>query len=178
VRIEVTFEIDTDGIVNVTARDPETGQQASTQMTLSSGLSPAQLDAIIAEGKADRVRSEAPGARAAADPGPARAGARAGGATAPPLAPSTDELEVLADDAFDLEVDEPFEVVPGGASVASPGRAEPAPLDFDLMPEGADLRDLPGPGSAGAGAPAAASDLDDLFGDMDDLAGPPDDDAS
>jgi molecular chaperone DnaK len=178
VRIEVTFEIDTDGIVNVTAREPETGQQASTQITLSSGLSPAQLDAIIAEGKADRVRSEAPSARPSSARAPARAGARGGAAAPAAVASPTDELEVLPDDAFDLEVDEePFEVVPGGASGAPRSPAEPPPLDLDLMPEGADFRDLPGPGAAGAGAPASASDLDDLFGDMDDLAGP-DDDAS
>jgi molecular chaperone DnaK len=39
VTIEVTFEIDTDGIVNVSARDVETGAQASTTLSLSSGLS-------------------------------------------------------------------------------------------------------------------------------------------
>src|SRR6185295_3193282 len=39
VTIEVTFEIDTDGIVNVSARDVETGAQASTTNSLSSGLS-------------------------------------------------------------------------------------------------------------------------------------------
>jgi molecular chaperone DnaK (HSP70) len=179
-RIEVTFEIDTDGIVNVTAREPETGQQASTQITLSSGLSPAQLDAIIAEGKADRVRSEAPGARAPATPGPARAAARAGAAAipaTPPSASASDELEVLPDDAFDLEVDEEFEVVPGSVRVAAREPLEPEALD--LMPEGTDLRDLPGPGAApGAAAPGAPSDVDDLFGDMDDLTSPPDGDAS
>jgi molecular chaperone DnaK len=39
VKVEVTFEIDTDGIVNVYARDTETGQQASTTITLSGGMS-------------------------------------------------------------------------------------------------------------------------------------------
>ncbi len=39
VTIEVTFEIDTDGIVNVSAHDIETGAQASTTINLSSGLS-------------------------------------------------------------------------------------------------------------------------------------------
>ncbi|MBK6684859.1 MAG: molecular chaperone DnaK [Deltaproteobacteria bacterium] len=39
VTIEVTFEIDTDGIVNVSARDVETGTQASTTISLGSGLS-------------------------------------------------------------------------------------------------------------------------------------------
>jgi molecular chaperone DnaK len=39
VQIEVTFEIDSNGILNVSARDPETGQSASTTVNLSSGLS-------------------------------------------------------------------------------------------------------------------------------------------
>ena len=39
VKIEVTFEIDTNGIVNVSACDTETGQKTTTTITLSSGLS-------------------------------------------------------------------------------------------------------------------------------------------
>ena len=47
VSIEVTFEIDTDGIVNVSARDAETGAHASTTINLSSGLSEDEVyDAI------------------------------------------------------------------------------------------------------------------------------------
>jgi len=38
VRIEVTFEIDTNGIVHVTASDVETGQKTTTTIRLSSGL--------------------------------------------------------------------------------------------------------------------------------------------
>src|SRR5207248_4593861 len=41
VKIEVTFEINTDGIVNVSAADLETGQKTSTTISLSSGLSEA-----------------------------------------------------------------------------------------------------------------------------------------
>ena len=44
VEIEVIFEIDTDGIVNVTARDRETGQEATTTLHLSSGLSAEELE--------------------------------------------------------------------------------------------------------------------------------------
>ncbi|MBI5495361.1 MAG: molecular chaperone DnaK [Deltaproteobacteria bacterium] len=43
VKVEVTFEIDTDGIVRVTARDGETGQVASTNINLSSGLSESEI---------------------------------------------------------------------------------------------------------------------------------------
>jgi len=43
VKIEVNFEINTDGIVNVTACDTETGQRTSTTISLSSGLSEADI---------------------------------------------------------------------------------------------------------------------------------------
>jgi molecular chaperone DnaK len=39
VKIDVTFEIDSNGIVNVSAADKETGQRTSTTINLSSGLS-------------------------------------------------------------------------------------------------------------------------------------------
>ncbi len=60
VRIEVRFEINSDGIVNVTARDPATGQQASTQITLSSGLSEEEIQAIIERGRMEQVETAAP----------------------------------------------------------------------------------------------------------------------
>jgi molecular chaperone DnaK len=43
VKIEVTFEIDTNGLVNVSACDVETGQKTSTTITLSSGMSEADI---------------------------------------------------------------------------------------------------------------------------------------
>ncbi|HYX90751.1 MAG TPA: molecular chaperone DnaK, partial [Myxococcaceae bacterium] len=43
VKIEVTFEINTDGIVNVSAMDQETGQRTSTTISLSSGLTEAEI---------------------------------------------------------------------------------------------------------------------------------------
>jgi molecular chaperone DnaK len=55
VEIDVTFEINTDGIVSVTATDRATGRAASTRITLSSGLSENELDDIIHEGRTDRV---------------------------------------------------------------------------------------------------------------------------
>jgi molecular chaperone DnaK len=45
VTIEVTFEIDADGIVNVSARDTETGAKASTTINLAAGLSEAEVNA-------------------------------------------------------------------------------------------------------------------------------------
>ena len=43
VEIEVTFEINTDGIVSVHAKDLETGQEQSIQVTASSGLTPDEI---------------------------------------------------------------------------------------------------------------------------------------
>jgi molecular chaperone DnaK len=59
VRIDVTFSINSDGIVNVTASDPETGRRASTTITLSSGLSKQELDQIVRENPTARVQTRA-----------------------------------------------------------------------------------------------------------------------
>jgi molecular chaperone DnaK len=47
VKIEVTFEINTDGLVHVSATDVETGQKTSTTITLSSGLSETDIQKSI-----------------------------------------------------------------------------------------------------------------------------------
>jgi len=47
VEIEVTFQIDTDGIVSVSARDLETGQAQSIQVTASSGLTRDEINGMI-----------------------------------------------------------------------------------------------------------------------------------
>ena len=51
----MAFEINVDGIVEVTASDPNTGEQASTSITLSSGLSEGDLDTILRSDRAARV---------------------------------------------------------------------------------------------------------------------------
>jgi len=43
-KIEVTFEIDANGIVNVTARDKDTGKAQSVQLTVSGGLSHEEIE--------------------------------------------------------------------------------------------------------------------------------------
>jgi molecular chaperone DnaK len=100
IRIDVTFEIDTDGLVNVTARDPDTGQQASTQISLTSGLSTEEVDRLVAEGSADRVRtatpplataSAAPALESASPPDPDPS-------VGHPLHAPDEELEVLDED--------------------------------------------------------------------------------
>jgi molecular chaperone DnaK len=47
VEVEVKFEIDTDGIVRVGAKDLETGQAQSIQVTASSGLTTEEVSAMI-----------------------------------------------------------------------------------------------------------------------------------
>jgi molecular chaperone DnaK len=57
VKIDVNFEINTDGIVNVSATDLETGQKTSTTITLSSGLSEADIQKSIEANKAVQLAS-------------------------------------------------------------------------------------------------------------------------
>jgi molecular chaperone DnaK len=192
VRIEVTFEIDTDGIVNVTARDPETDQRASTQITLSSGLSSDEIERIISEGKTERVQT----ATAETLPRP-RLVARAPtpSAAAPPPAPaesppdvtsigsrSDDELDVLPDDdSPELEIDTaPPRARVGAEPPVYEGRTpegletDAGDLELELMPEGSSLADLQ-PG-ASPEIEAVERERDDLFGHADqDLTGPEED---
>jgi len=61
-QIEVTFAIDSNGIVNVTARDQATGQSQGVQINPAGGLSKDEIDRIIndasAHQRADTVRRE------------------------------------------------------------------------------------------------------------------------
>jgi molecular chaperone DnaK len=104
VEIDVTFEINTDGIVNVTASDKRTGQQASTRITLSSGLSEREIQNIIERGVASRVQTAAlPAAPsvakpAAPKPDAPRPPAPRAAAPAPVRAPAPAPAPVLDDD--------------------------------------------------------------------------------
>jgi len=62
VQIQVTFEIDSNGIVNVSATDLETGQKTSTTISLSSGLSEQDLEKAVDDNAAITLAS---GSRAA-----------------------------------------------------------------------------------------------------------------
>jgi molecular chaperone DnaK len=57
VAIDISFEINTDGIVNVVAQDRETGKRASATITLSSGLSDLELESIMEQGRMERVEA-------------------------------------------------------------------------------------------------------------------------
>jgi len=48
-QIEVTFSIDANGIVSVSAQDKVTGLEQATQITPSSGLAPDEIDRLILE---------------------------------------------------------------------------------------------------------------------------------
>ena len=54
-QIEVSFDIDANGIVGVTARDLGTGKQQSVRITTSSGLSEVEIQRMIAEAEASRA---------------------------------------------------------------------------------------------------------------------------
>jgi molecular chaperone DnaK len=51
VEIEVTFSINADGIVSVSAKDLETGQGQSIQVTTSSGLTPEEIKRMVDDAK-------------------------------------------------------------------------------------------------------------------------------
>ena len=51
VEIEVTFEINADGIVSVGAKDLETGQEQSIQVTATSGLTQDEIKKMMDDAK-------------------------------------------------------------------------------------------------------------------------------
>ena len=70
-QIEVTFDIDANGIVNVSAKDQGTGKEQKITITASSGLSKDEVDQMMREAEAhadeDKTRKEATEARNQAD---------------------------------------------------------------------------------------------------------------
>ncbi len=70
-QIEVTFDIDANGIVNVSAKDKATGKEQSIRITTSSGLSKQEIDTLVREAELhadeDRKKKEFVMARNDAD---------------------------------------------------------------------------------------------------------------
>ena len=70
-QIEVTFDIDANGIVNVSAKDMATGKEQSIQITASSGLSEEEIDKLIKDAELhaedDKKKRELVEARNSAD---------------------------------------------------------------------------------------------------------------
>jgi molecular chaperone DnaK len=66
-QVEVTFDIDANGILNVTAKDKATGKEQAITITASSGLSDADIDKMVSDAEAheqeDKDRREAIEAR-------------------------------------------------------------------------------------------------------------------
>ncbi len=58
-QIEVTFDIDANGIMNVSAKDKSTGKQQSVVIKSSGGLSDAEVDRMVKEAEAMRAQDEA-----------------------------------------------------------------------------------------------------------------------
>ena len=176
VEIDVTFEINTDGIVNVTATDRATGQAASTRITLSSGLSENEIDEIIEEARTDRVEPTTVaenGEVIGRDP----AGQRSARTRRCVFEETRESKRELFDETSIVPLDEepPSSAVRGAGSTAAPearqrrGRAcrrsrRPSPTDeadtdemeayVDSLPEDAlDLESRRGRGGPGAARP-------------------------
>jgi molecular chaperone DnaK len=70
-QIEVTFDIDANGIVNVSAKDQATGKEQSIQITASSGLSQEEIDKLVKDAEMhaedDKKKKELVEARNSAD---------------------------------------------------------------------------------------------------------------
>jgi molecular chaperone DnaK len=70
-QIEVTFDIDANGIVNVSAKDKATGKEQSIQITASSGLSKEEIDRLVKDAEMhadeDKKKKELVEARNSAD---------------------------------------------------------------------------------------------------------------
>ena len=151
VRIDVTFEINADGILNVSARDPATNAVASTTLSFSSGLSDGELEQILEADRTSRVQTDlAPDEELAPAPAPVIAAAPRLARQAAPaviaIAPSAPEDVALIEDAdtgalieepaldLDLETTQPSLVSHSApeAEPEAPGTAaeEEAPMDL------------------------------------------------
>jgi molecular chaperone DnaK len=144
VEIDVTFEINADGIVNVTARDRGTGKQASTRITLSSGLSENEVHDIIEEARTDRVQTQLPddaevlgSVDLVAKPVTSVPESKADRAPEPAAEPASYEAPDDEMAAYDDEVEEQIELLPDDGSEAVELDEEVAvtaiPEDGDLV---------------------------------------------
>jgi molecular chaperone DnaK len=57
-QIEVTFDIDADGILNVTAKDRATGREQHITITASSGLNKDEIDRMVREAESHRAEDQ------------------------------------------------------------------------------------------------------------------------
>lgn len=57
-QIEVSFDIDANGIIQVSAKDKESGKENNIKITSSSGLSKEEVERLVAEAEAQKERDE------------------------------------------------------------------------------------------------------------------------
>ncbi len=57
-QVEVTFDIDANGIVNVSAKDMGTGKQQTIKITAGSGLSEAEIQKMVKEAEANKAEDD------------------------------------------------------------------------------------------------------------------------
>jgi molecular chaperone DnaK len=57
-QVEVTFDIDANGIVNVSARDKATSKEQSIRIQANGGLSDADIDAMVKEAESNKAEDE------------------------------------------------------------------------------------------------------------------------
>jgi hypothetical protein len=158
--IDVTFEIDADGIVRVTARDRESGAHACTRITLSSGLSDRELARILEERRTERVRSEA-------SPGAGREVLGSVQLVPTPVRAVPEARERAARAAAVAAAPGPRLPAPGAPSGLdpSPGGDEP---ELELPPdEDAGLLDLRAAAGGGLAAGTPPSDAESLAASLD-----------
>jgi molecular chaperone DnaK len=60
-QIDVTFEVNADGLVKVSARDVATGLQQKIEVRPSSGLMPSELEALIKKETGEEPRANSNG---------------------------------------------------------------------------------------------------------------------
>src|SRR3546814_1282922 len=53
-QVEVSFDIDANGIVHVTAKDKKTGKEQKVEIKAGSGLSEEEIQKMVADAEADR----------------------------------------------------------------------------------------------------------------------------
>jgi len=95
-KVEVTFDVDANGIVNVSAKDHATGKEQTITITSSSGLSKDDVDRLVKEAQShaddDRKRREEIEARNEADTRAYQAEREAKASPSQPEAPSPSEV--------------------------------------------------------------------------------------
>jgi molecular chaperone DnaK len=166
-QIEVTFDIDANGIVNVSAKDMATQKEQKIQITASSGLSKDEVDKMMKEAEAhaeeDRKRKEeietrnhADQAAYAADKMLKDAGDKLSPADRQPIESAIDELKKAIDKNDTAEMKRAMEVL-------NTAQHRAAEAMYKNAGAGAAGGAQPGGGAASSGPQAGASDKGDVI---------------